>query len=131
LAQPANAEPEEDRAVHAREGEAHRASPDEGEQASSPLEEQGITNWWSWDFGANAKDPSHHGWPPPFGWALVNFVIFLGILSRILWKPIAAGFVERHHKIKDELDEASRLRREAEAQLAEFQKKVANADDEV
>ncbi|MEO6950909.1 MAG: ATP synthase F0 subunit B [Polyangia bacterium] len=94
-------------------------------------EEEGIVNWWSFDYGEKATDPSHHGYPPPYGWALVNFVVFLGILSRILWKPIKAGFIERHGKIKNELGEAQRLRKEAEAQLAEYTRKVAHVDQEV
>lgn len=94
-------------------------------------EAEGIVNWWSWDYGTAATDPSHRGWPPPFGWALVNFIVFLGILSRLVWKPIKAGIVERHTQIKGDLEEASRLRAAAEAQLAEFTKKVAGADQEV
>ncbi len=94
-------------------------------------EEEGIVNWWSFDYGEKANDPSHRGLPPPYGWALVNFVVFLGILSRILWKPIKAGFIERHGKIKSELGEAQRLRKEAEAQLTEYTEKVANVDREV
>ena len=101
-----------------------------GEHAEAG-ENEGIVNWWSWDYGASATEPSHRGWPPPFGWAIVNFIVFLGIMSRLVWKPIKAGMVERHVKIKSELDEASRMRREAEAQLAEFTKKVAGADQEV
>lgn len=108
---------------HAVEGE----HPGEGHEA----EEEGIVNWWSWDYGPSAADVSHRGWPPPFGWALVNFAVFLGILSRLLWKPIKAGMVERHNSIKGDLEEASRLRAAAEAQLAEFTKKVAGADQEV
>lgn len=94
-------------------------------------EEEGIVNWWSWDYGATAKDPEHRGWPPPFGWALVNFGVFLYLLSRILWRPMKAGIVARHDQIKGELDEATRLRKQAEAQLAEYTQKVANAGQEV
>lgn len=91
------------------------------EHAEHEEHEEGIVNWWSWDKSL----------PPPFGWALVNFAIFLGILSRIVWKPIKAGIVDRHDRIKHELGEATRLRQAAEAQLAEYTKKVANAESEV
>ena len=108
------------------------ASPEGGELRREPEESPpGIENWWSWDYGEKTTDPSHKGWPPPFGWALVNFLIFLGVLSKILWAPLKAGFVERHESIKGELAEARRLHQEAEAQLAEFQRKVGNADKEV
>jgi F-type H+-transporting ATPase subunit b len=93
--------------------------------------DEGIVNWWSWDYGPSAAEPAHRGWPPPFGWAVVNFIIFAGILSRLLWRPLRSGWVARHDQIKGELTEARRLREEAERQLAEYGKKVANADREV
>jgi F-type H+-transporting ATPase subunit b len=94
-------------------------------------ETEGVVNWWSWDYGASATNPEHRGWPPPFGWALVNFVVFLGILSRILWRPLKEGWIGRHDRIKAELGEAKRLHAEAEAQLAEYTRKVSNVDREV
>ena len=117
----------------AHPAEAGKAAEEMGHAAegNGAEEEEGIVNWWSFDYGEKASDPSHRGYPPPYGWALVNFVVFLGILSRILWKPIKAGFIERHGKIKGELGEAQRLRKEAEAQLAEYTKKVAHVDQEV
>jgi len=101
------------------------------EAGSEPGNEEGIVNWWSFDYGEKTKDPTHEGWPAPFGWALVNFAVFLGILSRILWAPLKKGWESRHDSIKRELDEATRLRKEAEAKLAEFTRKVAHVDDEV
>ena len=126
LAAPAMADEEapnqgfETRAGSAREGERQGSPPDEG-----------ITNWWSWDYGASAKDPEHRHLPPPFGWAVVNFFIFLGILSRILWKPLKSGWIARHDTIKGELAEARRLHKEAEGQLAEYTRKVQNVNAEV
>jgi F-type H+-transporting ATPase subunit b len=105
--------------------------PGETEGEASGANQDGIVNWWSFDYGAAAKDPTHHDWPPPFGWALVNFVIFLFILAKILWQPLTRGWAERHDQIKGELDEATRLRKEAEAQLATYQQKVSNVDNEV
>src|SRR5262249_49178889 len=78
---------------HKAEGEHHAA---EGEHHAEHHEEHGIQNWWSWDFGPNAKDPSHKHLPPPFGYALVNFGIFLAILSKLLFKPIAQMTRDRH-----------------------------------
>jgi F-type H+-transporting ATPase subunit b len=112
---------------HGEHGD-HAATHEAAEHEGEP---EGIVNWWSWDYGDKTTDPSHKGWPPPFGWALVNFVVFLGLLSKILWKPLKSGWVAKHEQIKSELGEAKRLRAEAEAQLAEYTKKVANADSEV
>ncbi len=104
--------------------------PGEAEGSEGEAEE-GLVNWWSFDYGEGATDPKHHDWPPPFGWALVNFVVFLFVLGKILWQPLTRGWAERHDQIKGELDEATRLRKEAEAQLATYQHKVANVDTEV
>jgi F0F1-type ATP synthase membrane subunit b/b' len=57
--------------------------------------------------------------------------VFLAILGKILWQPLTRGWAERHDQIKGELDEATRLRGEAAAQLAIYQQKVANVDSEV
>lgn len=94
-------------------------------------EEALIVNWWSWDYGPNAKDPEHKGWPPPFGFALVNFVIFLFIMTRLLFKPLARMARDRHTRIKTALDEATALRKAAEDKLAEYTKRVANVEEEV
>jgi len=130
------AESENEHSENARKQRAEGGGSDElrsaeGGRERPPEEVEGIVNWWSWDYGDKTTDPTHRGWPPPFGWALVNFMIFLGVLSKILWTPLKAGFVARHESIKGELAEARRLHQEAEAQLAEFQRKVGNADKEV
>jgi len=91
----------------------------------------GIVNWWSWDYGPNAKDPAHKDWPPPFGIAIVNFVVWLGIMSRILGKPLTQMVRDRHDRIKTDLEEAKKLREGAQAMLLEYQKKVENVDVEV
>ena len=55
------------------EGGAYGAGADVNESES-----RGIVNWWSLDYGPKPKDPTHKDWPPPFGFALINFGIFLG-----------------------------------------------------
>lgn len=110
-------------------GGADEPGESEGEEAGA--DQDRIVNWWSFDYGADAKDPAHHDWPPPFGWALVNFVVFLGILSKILWQPLRRGWVERHDGIRRELDDARRVHREAQEQLELYRRKVANVDGEV
>lgn len=91
----------------------------------------GIINWWSFDYGAAAKDPTHKGWPPPFGFALVNFVIFLGIMSKLLWKPLQKMAAERSHGIAKALDSATELHKKAEEQLKIFEAKVAGINGEI
>lgn len=97
-------------------------------------EEHGIVNWWSWDYdtgGHHAKDPAHKGWPPPFGYALINFGIFLAIMSRLAWKPLKKFMADRHDDIAKNLDEAARLRAEAEATLKQYEAKIAGIDREI
>ncbi len=87
-------------------------------------EERGITNWWTWDYKSKHL-------PPPFGFALINFGIFAFIMYRIGGKPLKNFIAQRHDGIRKDLDEASRLRKEAEAQLREYEKKVSGVEAEI
>jgi F-type H+-transporting ATPase subunit b len=63
-------------------------------------------------------------------WVLIAFVVAFGILA---WKatPILTGALDqRARKIKAELDEAERLRQEAERTLAEFERRKREAMNE-
>jgi F-type H+-transporting ATPase subunit b len=115
-----------------REG---RESPEGGAYGAGAdvheLESQGIVNWWSWDYGPTAKNPAHHGWPPPFGFALINFAIFLAVMWRLAWKPLKGFLLQRHDGIAHDLDEAAALRAEAEATLKQYQSKIAGIDREI
>jgi F-type H+-transporting ATPase subunit b len=94
-------------------------------------EPRGIENWWSWDYGAGAKDPSHRHLPPPFGFALINFAIFLGVMSKLAWKPLKKFVRDRHDSIAKDLDAAAKLRAEAEATLKQYESKIAGIDAEI
>jgi F-type H+-transporting ATPase subunit b len=64
-------------------------------------------------------------------WVAVAFVIFLGVLARLgAHRVIIDGLDGRAARIKAELDEARRVRDEAQALLAEYQKKRGEADRE-
>ncbi len=125
-AAPALAAPEAQEGAPSPEGGAAFPAPDTNE-----AEEQGITNWWSWDYGPGAKDPHHKHLPPPFGFALVNFGIFALIMYRLAGKPLKQFVLDRHNAIKKDLDEASSLRKKAEAQLHEYENKVKGVDAEI
>ena len=129
-AAPARAQSDVARETHegslSPEGGAYGAGPDVNESES-----RGIINWWSWDYGAKTKDPSHHGWPPPFGFALINFGIFLAIMSRLAWKPLQAFMQQRHDGIAKALAEAKRLHQEAEATLQRYETKIGGIDAEI
>lgn len=67
----------------------------------------------------------------PEYWVLVAFLIFVGIL----WKANAHGMIakaldDRADQIRKELDEARRLREEAQSLLADYQRKQRDAENE-
>ena len=64
-------------------------------------------------------------------WALVGLIIFLGIAAYFKVPGMIAGQLDqRAEKIKDELEEARRLREEAQQLLAEYQRKRKEAEAE-
>jgi F-type H+-transporting ATPase subunit b len=69
--------------------------------------------------------------PEAEAWVAIAFVIFLGILVYFgAHRRIADSLDQRQTRIKAELDEARRLREEAQALLAEFERKGREAEGE-
>ena len=67
----------------------------------------------------------------PEFWVLIAFVIFLGVLVRFgVPKMALSALDQRSERIKQALDEAQRLRSEAQAVLAEYQHKREEAEKE-
>jgi F-type H+-transporting ATPase subunit b len=67
----------------------------------------------------------------PEFWVLLAFVIFLGVLVRFgVPKMALSALDDRSARIKQALDEAQRLRSEAQAVLAQYQQKRAEAEKE-
>jgi len=60
-------------------------------------------------------------------WVLVAFVVAIGFLVYKVKDTVTGGLDARAAKIKAELDEAQKLRDEAQAKLAEFQLKQRDA----
>lgn len=58
----------------------------------------------------------------PTFWVLVSFVIFVALLGKTLWTMITKALDERAETIKSELDEAEKLREEAQDLLAKYQR---------
>ena len=64
-------------------------------------------------------------------WVIVAFVIFIGVLIKVgAHRTIVGGLDSRATRIKGELEEAKRVRDEAQALLAEYQRKRGDADRE-
>ena len=67
----------------------------------------------------------------PETWVAVAFVIFVGILLYVgVHNKIIEALDQRGNRIKAELEEARRLRDEAQALLAEYQRKQGEAERE-
>lgn len=64
-------------------------------------------------------------------WALIALVIFLGVIAYMKVPGMISGSLDqRAARIRDELEEARRLREEAQQLLAEFQRKRKEAEKE-
>ena len=67
----------------------------------------------------------------PEFWVLISFIIFVGLLIYLkVPSKVAAILDERAARIATELDEARRLREEAQGLLAEYQRKRRDAEKE-
>ncbi len=63
-------------------------------------------------------------------WITVAFVAFLGVAAKPIFRAVVKGLDNRTERIRSDLAEAERLRREAEALLAEYQAKQRAAAEE-
>jgi len=57
----------------------------------------------------------------PANWVAIAIILFAMIFGRKVWKVLAQMLDDRSNAIRAELDEASRLRQEAEAMLSDAQ----------
>lgn len=64
-------------------------------------------------------------------WSLVTFVIFCIILRVAAWGPLSAALDSRESRIRADIVNAENARIKAEQMLADYQKKLATAQDEV
>ena len=58
---------------------------------------------------------------------LVNFLLFLWILHRLLFKPLVGMLERRRDRISESLEEADRLRQQVETERTEFRAELDNA----
>ena len=63
----------------------------------------------------------------PTFWVLIAFLAFLGLATRPICRLIAASLDKRADKIRDDLEEAETLRKEAQDLLASYQRKQRDA----
>jgi F-type H+-transporting ATPase subunit b len=69
--------------------------------------------------------------PGPEAWVAIAFLCFLGLLAYLgVHRKLTDSLDHRQARIKSELDEAKRLREEARALLADFERKGREAESE-
>ncbi len=71
-----------------------------------------------------------HFWLDPKFWVAVSFVLFFLLLGKKLWGAIAGALDGKAARIKKQLEEASRLRAEAEQMLKDAEAERAAAAKE-
>jgi F-type H+-transporting ATPase subunit b len=84
-------------------------------------------------------DPGHEPGtadPLPFDpdlaiWTLVVFVILLVVLKRFAWGPIVEALERREENIAEHINQAERSHEQARLLLADYEKKLASAANEV
>lgn len=64
-------------------------------------------------------------------WTFVVFLVLLAVLTKFAWGPIVAGLQKREQGIADNIAAAQRSHDEAKQRLAEYEKKLAGAANEV
>ena len=69
----------------------------------------------------------HGFFAEPRSWVAIAFVIFFAIFGARLWKTLAAMLDAHASRIRSELEEASRLRQEAETMLVDARKRREQA----
>ena len=65
------------------------------------------------------------------GYYLINFLVFFGGLVYFLKKPLSEFASSRRRRIVAEMEEAQRLRAEAETKLAEYESRLAHLEEEM
>ncbi len=64
-------------------------------------------------------------------WSAIVFVLFLAVLTKLAWKPLAEGLDNRERRIRDDIAAAEASRLKAEKMIAEHAAKLDRVQDEV
>jgi F-type H+-transporting ATPase subunit b len=64
-------------------------------------------------------------------WTFLVFLLLLGILGKFAWGPISQGLERREHHIAEQIASAERANADAKEMLAQYERKLASAQDEV
>ncbi|RMG94766.1 MAG: hypothetical protein D6705_15165 [Deltaproteobacteria bacterium] len=64
-------------------------------------------------------------------WIVVNFVIFLWVLDRLLFRPLRARTTEKFERVREQAEAAKIARERAESLMAEYEARMQRVDEEV
>ena len=127
------AEPEAAEAEHAT---AHQASVHGAAHAEHEAPSFDDINWiYGWLGEREGVEPSimfrPKGMPAPFAVWILDAVLLYGFLIRVSAKPLREALKNRKTGIMRGIEEAARMKQDAERRLAEYEKKLATIDQEV
>jgi F-type H+-transporting ATPase subunit b len=81
-----------------------------------------------------AEEAAEHGGGGPLEinvglqvWVILTFVVMMGLLAKLAFKPIGEALERRGSTIKAQLDEAEKSRAEARKLMEDYQKQLAEA----
>jgi F-type H+-transporting ATPase subunit b len=86
--------------------------------------------WAAETAGAAAEHGAQHAepfWGAAEFWVAIAFFVLLFLLARRVYRVVVVALDDRADKIKNRLDEASRLAEEAQAMLAAYERKQRDA----
>jgi F0F1-type ATP synthase membrane subunit b/b' len=134
LAAPAFAQPD-DKAPAAMAA-APEPAPKGGESEENHVISLDEYNWFYGFLGEKeGVEPSFlyrpKGMPVPFGAMLLNSAILYYLLIRFAKKPIAEALKSRKITILRGMEEAGKMKSDAEARLADYEQKLATIDQEI
>lgn len=121
---------------HGAPGQGAEIAGHEGEHGAHHVPHFSDINWFYGLFGEReGVEPSiafrPTGMPAPFGAYLINAAILYGLIYRFARKPLAEGLKARKANILKGMEEAARMKSDAEKSLADYEEKLANIDQEI
>ncbi|HLU68868.1 MAG TPA: F0F1 ATP synthase subunit B [Kofleriaceae bacterium] len=118
---------------HAEKG--HGEAHGEGHGAHHGAAPPPPINWFQWHTGKDVLggelEEGEEPMAPGLLFAILNFLVFAGLLVKFAGPKLATYLRTRHDSIKDQLSEAARLRQEARDKLEEYNRRIAGVDAEV
>jgi F-type H+-transporting ATPase subunit b len=94
----------------------------------------GVLLWSAQTFALNAAEEggkSAEAEPSQLLWKFANFAILAGLLGYMIYKKAPAFFRSRTEAIRKDIEEADRLRRDAEERASAIERRIENLQAEI